>query len=134
MTESERQHILKEAAVDHLFDLMSDTSEHHWCAGWMDGTEIALWKAAQQYPEPLKWGMFPVDLDTVRKLRDLALAPPFRAGDKPPVAWDYTARYGIIHSLRSRLPTLWTNSYFVATVGGAPLAVIRQYIENQKRV
>jgi putative transposase len=34
--------------------------------------------------------------------------------------------------LRSRLPTLWTNSYFVATVGGAPLAVIKQYIENQK--
>ena len=37
-------------------------------------------------------------------------------------------------SLRSRLPTLWTNSYFVATVGGAPLAVIKQYIENQKVV
>jgi len=36
--------------------------------------------------------------------------------------------------LRSRLPTLWTNSYFVATVGGAPLAVIKQYIENQKYV
>lgn len=36
--------------------------------------------------------------------------------------------------LRSRLPTLWTNSYFVATVGGAPLAIIKQYIENQKRV
>lgn len=36
--------------------------------------------------------------------------------------------------LRSRLPTLWTNSYFVVTVGGAPLAVIKQYIENQKRV
>lgn len=36
--------------------------------------------------------------------------------------------------LRSRLPTLWTNSYFVSTVGGAPLAVIKQYIENQKRV
>jgi len=34
--------------------------------------------------------------------------------------------------LRSRLPTLWTNSYFVATVGGAPLSVIKQYIENQK--
>jgi putative transposase len=27
---------------------------------------------------------------------------------------------------------LWTNSYFVSTVGGAPLAVIKQYIENQK--
>jgi len=35
--------------------------------------------------------------------------------------------------LRSRLPTLWTNSYFVATVGGAPRAVIKQYIEGQKR-
>lgn len=36
--------------------------------------------------------------------------------------------------LKSRLPTLWTNSYFVSTVGGAPLAVIKQYIENQKYV
>ena len=37
-------------------------------------------------------------------------------------------------ALRSRLPTLWTNSYFVSTCGGAPLAVIKQYIENQKSV
>ena len=36
--------------------------------------------------------------------------------------------------LKSRLPTLWTHSYFVSTVGGAPLAVIKQYIENQKDV
>lgn len=36
--------------------------------------------------------------------------------------------------LCSRLPTLWTNSYFVSTVGGAPLSVIKQYIENQKNV
>lgn len=36
--------------------------------------------------------------------------------------------------LKSRIPTLWTNSYFVSTVGGAPLAVIKQYIENQKHV
>lgn len=35
--------------------------------------------------------------------------------------------------LRSRLPTLWTNSYFVATCGGAPLSKIKQYIENQKQ-
>lgn len=35
--------------------------------------------------------------------------------------------------LRQRLPTLWTNSYFVATVGGAPLAIIKQYIDNQQR-
>lgn len=36
--------------------------------------------------------------------------------------------------LKSRLPTLWTNSYFVSTVGGAPLSVIKQYVENQKGV
>ena len=35
-------------------------------------------------------------------------------------------------SLRSRLPTLWTNSYFVATVGGAPLGIIKQYMANQR--
>jgi putative transposase len=35
-------------------------------------------------------------------------------------------------SIKSRLPTLWTNSYFVSTVGGAPLSIIKQYIENQK--
>lgn len=34
--------------------------------------------------------------------------------------------------LRTRLPTLWTNSYFVSTVGGAPLSIIKQYIEQQK--
>lgn len=37
-------------------------------------------------------------------------------------------------SLKRRIPTLWTNSYFVATVGGAPLAIMKQYIENQKNV
>ncbi len=34
--------------------------------------------------------------------------------------------------LTTRLPTLWTNSYFVSTVGGVPLVVIKQYIESQK--
>lgn len=35
-------------------------------------------------------------------------------------------------ALKSRIPSLWTNSYFVSTVGGAPLSVIKQYIESQK--
>jgi putative transposase len=34
--------------------------------------------------------------------------------------------------LTTKLPTLWTHSYFVSTVGGSPLAVIKQYIESQK--
>ena len=37
-------------------------------------------------------------------------------------------------ALTTKLPTLWTNSYFVSTVGGSPLSVIKQYIENQKHV
>ena len=37
-------------------------------------------------------------------------------------------------TLKSRLSSLWTNSYYVSTVGGAPLEIIKQYIENQKRV
>lgn len=37
-------------------------------------------------------------------------------------------------TLRTRIPTLWTNSYCVITCGGAPLSVIKQYIENQKDV
>ena len=34
--------------------------------------------------------------------------------------------------LTTKLPTLWTNSYFVSTVGGTPLAIVKQYIESQK--
>jgi len=37
-------------------------------------------------------------------------------------------------NLKSRLPSLWTHSYFVSSVGGAPLAMIKQYIENQRTV
>ncbi len=33
---------------------------------------------------------------------------------------------------RTKVPTLWTNSYFVSTVGGAPLEVVKRYIEEQK--
>lgn len=36
--------------------------------------------------------------------------------------------------LRSKLPTLWTHSYFISTVGAVSLDVVRQYIEDQKGV
>jgi putative transposase len=35
-------------------------------------------------------------------------------------------------SLKSRLLTLWTNSYFVATVGCATSETVKQYVENQR--
>ena len=37
-------------------------------------------------------------------------------------------------SLRSRLPTLWSRSYFAATVGAVSEATIRRYIAAQKGV
>jgi putative transposase len=36
--------------------------------------------------------------------------------------------------LTRKLPTLWTNSSFVGTTGGAPVSLIKQSIEQQKYV
>ena len=36
--------------------------------------------------------------------------------------------------LKKRLPTLWTRSKFIATVGSVTLEVVQAYIENQKGV
>ena len=54
----------------------------------------------------------------------------------------YSCKYHIIFCpkyrrkvlLCSKIPTLWTNSYFVSTLGGAPMQIIKQYIEGQKNV
>ena len=35
-------------------------------------------------------------------------------------------------ALKRRLPSLWTNSYFVSTVGGVTLETLKQYVESQK--
>lgn len=35
-------------------------------------------------------------------------------------------------SLKSRIPTLWTNSCFVSSVGGAPLGIVEEYIKSQR--
>lgn len=37
-------------------------------------------------------------------------------------------------SLKSRLPSLWTNSYFVATTGGVSLDIVKKYIDSQRNV
>jgi putative transposase len=36
--------------------------------------------------------------------------------------------------LKKRLPTLWTRSKFISTVGAVTLEVMKQYIEDQKNV
>ncbi len=37
-------------------------------------------------------------------------------------------------SLKSRLPTLWTHSKFISSVGSVTLEVVKKYIEEQKGV
>lgn len=39
---------------------------------------------------------------------------------------------GEFPALRSRLPTLWSRSYYAGTVGAVSDAVVRRYIESQK--
>ena len=34
--------------------------------------------------------------------------------------------------LKSKMPSMWTNSYFVSTVGGVTLGVVKKYVESQK--
>ena len=37
-------------------------------------------------------------------------------------------------AMKSRLPTLWTRSKFVASTGGVTLDALKAYVENQKGV
>jgi len=37
-------------------------------------------------------------------------------------------------TLRTRIPTLWTRSKFISSVGSVSLDVVKKYIENQKNV
>lgn len=43
---------------------------------------------------------------------------------------DLRAKYPM---LKSRMPSLWSSSYFVATTGGVSLEVVKQYIREQER-
>lgn len=36
--------------------------------------------------------------------------------------------------LRRKLPTLWTRSYYIESVGNISEEIIKKYIENQKNV
>ena len=36
-------------------------------------------------------------------------------------------------TLKRRLPTLWTHSRFISTVGAVTLEVVKKYIEDQKK-
>jgi putative transposase len=35
-------------------------------------------------------------------------------------------------ALKRRLPSLWTNAYFVSSVGGVSLDTLKRYVESQR--
>jgi putative transposase len=37
-------------------------------------------------------------------------------------------------ALKKRIPTLWTHSMFISSVGAVTLEVVKKYIEEQKKV
>jgi hypothetical protein len=64
--------IIRRSLRKRLLALMSEISEEHYCAGWLDGLEHRLWQAVLQYPEPYEFGFGPVANEQVEELRALA--------------------------------------------------------------
>jgi len=54
-----------------LYSRMSDISEACWAAGWMQGTEYALWRAVTT-GEPQTWGAGIIEQEDIDALRELA--------------------------------------------------------------
>jgi hypothetical protein len=53
-----------------LATAMSDISEEHWCAGWLDQTEFVLWRAVTT--GHLKWGIAQIESARIEQLRMLS--------------------------------------------------------------
>ena len=112
-----------------------------WCPKYrrkvlVDGVDIRLKELINEICSELKIDIIEMEImpDHVHLL--LEVAPQYGIHKAVKAIKGRTSRVlrEEFKSLRSRLPSLWTNSYFVSTVGGAPSAIIKQYIENQKNV
>lgn len=112
-----------------------------WCPKYrrkvlVDGIDVRFKELAEEVCTKLRIDLIEMEVmpDHVHLL--LEVDPQFGIHRAVKQIKGYTSR--VLRSefpkLRSRLPSLWTNSYFVSTVGGAPLSIIKQYIENQKNV
>ena len=112
-----------------------------WCPKYrrkvlVDGIDVRFKELAEEVCTKLRIDLIEMEVmpDHVHLL--LEVDPQFGIHRAVKQIKGYTSRVlrSEFPTLRSRLPSLWTNSYFVSTVGGAPLSIIKQYIENQKNV
>ena len=114
---------------------------HHvvWCPKYrrkvlINGVDVRLKELLTEYAANLSVDILEMEImpDHVHML--LEVDPQFGIHKAVKSFKGYTSR--ILRQefpyLKTKMPTLWTNSYFVSTVGGAPLETVEQYIENQK--
>ena len=110
-----------------------------WCPKYrrkvlINGVDVRLKELLTEYATNLSVDILEMEImpDHVHML--LEVDPQFGIHKAVKSFKGYTSRI-LRHEfpyLKTKMPTLWTNSYFVSTVGGAPLETVKQYIENQK--
>ena len=62
----------KEQAIKDLIFEMSEISEAHYCAGWMNGLEFSLWEMIIDRSADRQYGMCPITDEQLDRLLDLS--------------------------------------------------------------
>ncbi len=110
-----------------------------WCPKYrkrvlVDQVEVRLKELLHQKAEEKNWSIEALEVmpDHVHIfLRTAPDAAPSYIANQLKGFTSHELRNEFSH-LKSRLPTLWTRSYFIASVGRVSEATIKKYIEDQK--
>ena len=110
-----------------------------WCPKYRrkilaNGVDVRLKELLQEYAVNLSVDILEMEIMPDRVHLLMEVDPQFGIHKAVKSLKSYTSRVlrQEFFFLQTKMPTLWTNSYFVSTVGDAPHEVIKQYIENQK--
>jgi len=102
--------------------------------GWVNGVDERL--KAILIETIAKWGQELVELEVMADHVHLLVGCDPQCGIHRLVKYlkGTSSRYlrQEFPQLKRRLPSLWTNSYFVATTGGVTLKTLQRYVEGQK--
>lgn len=100
----------------------------------INGIDSRLKELALAYCENHQFGLLDIDVmpDHVHMLLDIP--PTKNTRNAVTLLKGYLAHElrKEFPNLRSRLPSLWTRSCFISSVGSVSLEVVKKYIENQK--
>jgi len=100
----------------------------------IDGVDIRLKELILEKAEEINCGILEMEVmpDHIHLLLDVN--PQFGIHKTVSILKGYTSHKlrDEFPKLKSRLPTLWTRSKFISSVGTVSLEVVKQYIEDQK--